>query len=272
MSHRVQALELRELQRQIQIDSTPDDGGSNVKVALAPGFPPSFPPGLDPTSEPVLEEKTVTAQFTEELKRSWVYSRNSAFRLSTYSSEQAFTKWSCLSRLSMSEVSDISVFSLAISVEEVKNPKRLSQTWSNDQDISSGNAIAQVLRQGSNPISTEYAGISRLPLPSDDLEDEIPSDATTTNMIKNHGIEPLSTTSATQAISAVVDFENSRSTSPTVQDSGLFSKTLRVVASVYAFNDDKSKGEGGFSWLLYVAGEVRLRKSSILQKSWLNVI
>lgn len=189
MSHRVQALELRELQRLSQVNSVLGDKGSNLKNALAE----SFPPGHDPETEPAPEDEIVTLLFTEDLERSWVYSRNRAFRRSTYSSERKSTRWSCLSSLSLSEVSNISIFNLAVSVEEVKDSKRLSQTWSNDQDMPAGIAISQVLRQGSSPISNEYAGLYRLPLPSEELDDETSSITTTTSLLEGRDTEPPST-------------------------------------------------------------------------------
>ena len=134
MSHRVQALEFSELQR--QNNSVLDKKGLNFNIALAE----SFPPGHKPQTEPASEKEIVKPQFKEELKRSWAYSRNSVFLTSSLercstgirASDYLRPPWSQdLSRLSMSELSDISVLNLAVSVEEVKNPKRLSQTWSN---------------------------------------------------------------------------------------------------------------------------------------------
>ncbi|KAG6999613.1 hypothetical protein G7Y79_00033g068010 [Physcia stellaris] len=285
MSQRVQSLELKELHRQNQIDSAPDDGDLNFEISLAS----SIPPGHGPTTEPAPEEETVTPQFTEELKQSWVYSRNSAFRLSTHSSEQAYTRWSCLSRLSMSEVSDISVLNLAITVEEVKNPKRLSQTWSGDQDISAGIAISQVLPQGSNATLNEYAGLHRLPLPSHELDDETSSIATTTSLLEDRD------TVITQPMNDAVVPEGPRSTSPVAQDFGLVARPLPILgvqkpnfqadiqipgasgagfqtdmgvqvrtglsvlfeaASLFEFNIDKTRTEAGYPYLTYVAGEI----------------
>jgi hypothetical protein len=74
-----------------------------------------------------------THDFTEVLQRSWVYARNKAFQSSIYSlstTDAHSTKWSCFSGLSMAEVSNLSVLNLAITVNEVCNPSRSSQTWS----------------------------------------------------------------------------------------------------------------------------------------------
>ena len=53
--------------------------------------------------------------------------------MSTFSVDRYSTTWSCLSSLSLSEVSNVSIINLAITVEDVSNPQRSSQTWSNDQ-------------------------------------------------------------------------------------------------------------------------------------------
>ena len=96
-----------------------------------------FSPILDRSKAPASldDNKPLDAGFLDDLKRSWVYRRNAAFRLSTFSSDRHSTTWSCLSDMTVSEVSNISVFSLVITVEEVNNPHRLSQTWSNDQAL-----------------------------------------------------------------------------------------------------------------------------------------
>lgn len=94
-------------------------------------------PNLDGNMVPALidSDESLGADFVNVLKRSWVYSRNAAFRQSTFSSDRHSTTWSCLSDLTVSEVSNISVFGLVITVEEVNNPHRLSQTWSNDPEL-----------------------------------------------------------------------------------------------------------------------------------------
>ena len=76
----------------------------------------------------------VAFDFTEDLQKSWIYRRNGAFRASTcsqWTTSAYSTTWSCLSNVSIAEVSNISVINLAISVDEVYSPQRSSQTWSN---------------------------------------------------------------------------------------------------------------------------------------------
>ena len=104
----------------------------NTSVHMNP-FAPNIHPSSELNIELASEDGTIAPEFLDELKRSWVYSRNSAFRMSAFSTDRHSTTWSCLSSLSLSEVSNISVFGLAITMEEVNNPQRQSQTWSNDQ-------------------------------------------------------------------------------------------------------------------------------------------
>ena len=73
--------------------------------------------------------------FNEDLQRSWVYSRNDAFRQSGLSlslDSNHVTRWSVLSSLSMADISTISVLNLPITVTEVFNPHRSEQTWFNE--------------------------------------------------------------------------------------------------------------------------------------------
>ena len=127
MSTRLHALELKELQRMDHAASILDDNTSIRHNIFVPNFQSSSQLNIEP------ENGTIAPDFLGELKRSWVYSRNSAFRMSTFSADRHSTTWSCLSALSLSDVSNISIFDLAITMEEVQNPQRQSQTWSNDQ-------------------------------------------------------------------------------------------------------------------------------------------
>ena len=127
MSARLHTLELKELQRMGYATSVLDDHASIRSNIFVPNIQSSSQLNIEP------ENGTILPDFLDELKRSWVYSRNSAFRMSTFSSDRHSTTWSCLSALSLSDVSNISIFDLAITMEEVKNPQRKSQTWSNDQ-------------------------------------------------------------------------------------------------------------------------------------------
>lgn len=128
MTARLQALESRELDRMSHAQLTlhgRDSILSNVPIdTVRQSLVPEL---LSASGSNVLE-----LEYLEELKRSWVYRRNSAFQLSTFSIDRHSTTWSCLSGLSLSEVSNISIINLAITVEDVNNPQRWSQTWSND--------------------------------------------------------------------------------------------------------------------------------------------
>lgn len=86
---------------------------------------------LDPTTS----RDILTSDFTDILQKSWVYRRNKALDVSCsslYSRDTCSMAWSCLSDLSLAEVSNISIIGLPISVDEVCNPLRSTQTWSNN--------------------------------------------------------------------------------------------------------------------------------------------
>ena len=131
MSTRLHALELKELQRMSYAASILDDHAAIRNNTLVPNI------HRNPLSNIELapDNGTIVPEFLNELKQSWVYSRTSAFRMSTFSTGQRSTTWSCLSALSLSEVSNISVFNLAVTTADVNNPQRQSQTWSNSQVI-----------------------------------------------------------------------------------------------------------------------------------------
>lgn len=129
MSSRVHALETRDLERMSYVQSIGVDRDSISDQQLLEYSRSSFDPDIGTD----LRADMFPCQYLEELQKSWVYRRMSAFRHSTFTSSQYSTKWSCLSALTMSDVSNISVINLAINVDEVKNSQRLSQTWSNDQ-------------------------------------------------------------------------------------------------------------------------------------------
>lgn len=127
MSARLHALELRNVQQSRYPTSTQED----VDPSSSSSYMADLRLGSAAESLPALECDSTDHDYTEELSRSRVYSRNAAFRMSTFSSDHYSTTWSCLSALSLSDVSNISVINLAITVKEVNNPQRLSQTWSN---------------------------------------------------------------------------------------------------------------------------------------------
>ena len=132
MSNRIQGLELRETQRmssRASIVAWRDPKSATSRTLTYANANHSD----DQETAPISRTSIFAPDFVAVLKQSWVYARNSAFRTSTFSSGRQSMAWSCLSSLSVSEISNISVFNLAITLDEVTNPERLSQTWSNDQ-------------------------------------------------------------------------------------------------------------------------------------------
>lgn len=128
MSSRLSALETKQT-RLADSASTirPEEDTASILTGI-PG-PSTYDVALAVNSE------IKTHDFTEVLQRSWVYTRNKAFQSSIYSlstTDAHSTRWSCLSGLSMAEVSDLSVLNLVITVDEVCNPSRSSQTWSSN--------------------------------------------------------------------------------------------------------------------------------------------
>ncbi|KAL8831878.1 MAG: hypothetical protein Q9170_005105 [Blastenia crenularia] len=76
-----------------------------------------------------------TFNYMDALRKSWVYQRNNALdssRLSVFSRDGCSMSWSCLSRASWAEISNISVVGLPIEIDELRNPLRSVQTWSID--------------------------------------------------------------------------------------------------------------------------------------------
>ena len=76
-------------------------------------------------------------ELLEELKRSRVYRKNSAWQMSIVSSEHCSMEWSFLSAFSLAEVSNIRVMNPGITFDDVYNPHRISQTWANNRMDSS---------------------------------------------------------------------------------------------------------------------------------------
>lgn len=164
ISARLQALELRELQRMSLAASVLE----NIELVSSNDLLEERLQGLNPNIVLNPEDDTFVPEFLDELKRSWVYRRNSAFRLSTYSSDRHSTTWSCLSSLSLSEVSNISVFNLAVTVEDVNNRQRMSQTWTNDFEILMQRSVPRSLVSGLIAQSTQHGSPDRiLPKPDD---------------------------------------------------------------------------------------------------------
>ena len=130
MSSRVQALEEREFLRRDASTLGPFDNGTE-SVRTINGY------NFAPETSPATAHDSLSFDFTPALQASWVYRRSGAFRASTYSlsTRDAYsTSWSCLSGLSMADISNISVINLAVSTEEVFNYRHASQTWSNNRE------------------------------------------------------------------------------------------------------------------------------------------
>lgn len=86
--------------------------------------------------EPLMENSSHQAEFdfVEDLRNSWVYSRNAVFRRPGFSistTSVRATKWSVLSALTLTDISTISVLDLPITMDEVYNKFRSEQTWTN---------------------------------------------------------------------------------------------------------------------------------------------
>lgn len=128
----MEALELRNSRSpdESSVFHRPGGDTSSVMTIKAPKFAPSEPECALTTSNGML-----AFDLTEILRKTWVYRRNKALDVSgssLYSQDTCSMAWSCLSDLSWAEVSNISVIGLPIIVDEVHNPLRSSQTWSND--------------------------------------------------------------------------------------------------------------------------------------------
>ena len=96
--------------------------------------------------------------FIEDLENSWVYKRNGVCRetASTFSITDAHsTTWSCLSSLSVAEISNISVISLPITVNEVFSSWRFAQTWSGNLRGSAGSSHLQFNFEASQKLTMQ---------------------------------------------------------------------------------------------------------------------
>lgn len=196
MSARIHTLESRDLQRMSCATSSKEDRECLPDTSIVGGLSP----GSDGSVVPALKysDEALGADFLDVLKRSRVYSRNAAFRLSTFSSDRHSTTWSSLSRMTVSEVSNISVFGLVITVEEVNNPHRLSQTWSNDLTLPLWPSVPSTSASNSAPVLIQRLlekSLPALPQSNDEnsstetVEEPIEGTGTSINMENN----PLST-------------------------------------------------------------------------------
>ncbi|KAI4104966.1 MAG: hypothetical protein LQ339_003583 [Xanthoria mediterranea] len=130
MSSRIEALELRNGRSSdgYPLHHRSESDTSSVMTIEGPKSVSSKPERASNTPNGIL-----ASEFTEILRKTWVYRRNKALDVSgssLYSRDTCSMTWSCLSDLSWAEVSNISVIDLPISVDEVHNPLRSSQTWS----------------------------------------------------------------------------------------------------------------------------------------------
>ena len=169
MATRLQTLESRDLERLSCVNLKKE----YRDIPLDTSSEEHLSPDMDGSVRSALKDRneSIGEGFVDVLKRSWVYRRNAAFRLSTFSSDRHSTTWSCLSEISVSEVSNISVLGLVITVEEVNNPHRQSQTWSNDLALPKWPLLRSRFASDSTPVSKQlYFGKSLPPLPLFDDE------------------------------------------------------------------------------------------------------
>ncbi|KAL8994337.1 MAG: hypothetical protein Q9169_005664 [Polycauliona sp. 2 TL-2023] len=95
---------------------------NTVKATWAKKDTPKAQPNID----------AMALDLTEALEQSWVYRRNNALdssRDSVFSRDGHSMSWSCLSVFSCAEISNISVISLPITINELENSLRSTQTW-----------------------------------------------------------------------------------------------------------------------------------------------
>ena len=80
------------------------------------------------------ETDAANVAFVEDLQKSWVYRRNNALSSSGFSlpsTDAQSTTWTCLSGLSLAEISNISVINLVVNRNEVYNRERLPSDLEN---------------------------------------------------------------------------------------------------------------------------------------------
>ena len=134
MSLRVQVLETKDMQRMSDAHSIMTSKDTFPKESSTREPQVSF---RNAGGALALQDENEATGFLDELKASWVYRRNSAFRSSSFSSDHNSTTSSCISARSMAEISNISVINLAITIDDVLNTQRTFQTWSDEQTVSS---------------------------------------------------------------------------------------------------------------------------------------
>ena len=201
MTARIQALESRELDRMSYVQPTQHDRDSILSNVPVDTVRQSYVQELLSASA----SDDLELEYLEELKRSWVYRRNSAFRLSTFSMDRHSTTWSCLSSLSLSEVSNVSVFGLVVTIEDVNNPQRPSQTWSNVQVAPLWSLLPDLTALGSLPNSEQHERPRQiLPQPAP-RDSETSSILTITREAEDLGLALSSSDSPRQALHETAD-------------------------------------------------------------------
>ena len=126
MEAKVEALERRQV-RSIygSILTNSQSNTSSIHTVIRPS---SQCPGSEVEALPY--DYISSSTFDEDLKKSWAYMRIEAFRRSTTSFstlEAGSTAWSCLSGLSLSQVSSIAVIDLPITMDDVYSPRHFVQ-------------------------------------------------------------------------------------------------------------------------------------------------
>ena len=124
MASRVHALELKEMQ---QSSSYPPDAANEVNPSACVN-PDEHSHGV----RNVIPDGMISS-YWEELERSRVYRKTADNRGSIFSTDQCTLASSYLSTFSVDQVSSISIINLVITSQEVHNPQRLAQSWSNDR-------------------------------------------------------------------------------------------------------------------------------------------
>ncbi|KAI4262147.1 MAG: hypothetical protein L6R42_002671 [Xanthoria sp. 1 TBL-2021] len=144
MSSRVEALELQNRQHfdRFSTQTCPDTDVSSIRTVKGPNVNRSgeISRQLDSVSPSSCFTGSSVCDYVESLQKSWVYRRSNALdpsRLSIYSRDGRSMTWSTFSGISCEEISQISVIGLPIHIEEVYNPRRVSQTWTADKLVHS---------------------------------------------------------------------------------------------------------------------------------------
>ncbi|KUJ15228.1 uncharacterized protein LY89DRAFT_783417 [Mollisia scopiformis] len=200
-----------------------------------------------PVAQPNLRHPVIRA-FEEELNSSWVYQKSRGRRararpFSMSSSAQLTQTWSVLSGLSLSEISNISVWALPIQREDLVN----SEMYWSENEPSPDFDLESPASYRKEPNSVVGSHLPQLPdllernpmLEHSDEHEQAPDKMSETSELL-HQSETVATTSANEA------------TQGETEDY----LVLYVVASLFDFHLDLEKVEAGYTWLSYNAGDV----------------